>query len=411
MPLGIHKRKWEKATVLAVVGLIGVAYAYTLVCMMFAPTTGVESIAEDAEMAQQVESPYNGTNVPVRSEEVRRLFRRSMTIHDPDAFIPGAGYKPEPQVSPDLFVPRVEARISPVSSVMDSSAFQPPPVARGPSRSREEQEEDEKKPSTGWGWLADDIADGRRDRRVEPGREDLRERTGQREQQMDDERDDEIHAREQQRAGAGADARRTRSDGAMFMDASRERVAREPSGVRSALREEELDRWVSRDPRDGAPGAPDVPVDAMADPVDPYGAGVYAGDPFGGGLVMRDPFVTPPANAGGPGDASTWLSVPSSAEAVFGFREPATPGGLAPSMPPRGFSAPVDHSGFSGGGDAFSSGGMFTPMGASGSRVDDLFSGSRAFDQGSAFGSPPMSESPGRRPSGVERAGPGALPW
>ena len=406
MALGIHKRKWEKAMVLAVAGLIALGYAYTMIRLALAPLPEPAAEASPEVALEGEASPAEPA--PVRSREMRQLFRRQLIIHEPDAFLPDASHRKEPDYDATVFVPEIGAK--PASSLMqDSMTFQPSPV-RGPSRPRDDlEEEQQEKDSTGWGWLADDIASGRRERdRNSTGGPDTGSRAGERERDATEgELDEEATGRSLSRPGS--DDRREGSGSPRFIDSTYERTAREGDGTRPALREEQ-DRWVSRDVRDEPKNGLEAYTGADSEMLDPYESSA-SGESFGRGLVMRDPFVTPPENAGRQGDSPAWLSVPPNAEAVFGFRQPGEATALTVPSSPRALSIPSPASGFGGGSGMAAAGSTFAPMGGIGSRVDELFSGAPSFDNSSAFGSPVLSESPGRRAADIDRSSPGALPW
>ncbi len=156
MPLARHHRKWETAGVIALLGLVGAAFAYALFAVMSPGPDPLANLTADTLPPEPAVE---------RTMEARRQYQRSLSVHTAQDVVQ----------LPSQAITRVEDYGSvgldlparPAAGIDDRPDVPAVPIAQQRDegrreRTRESREPD--RPGTGWGWLADDIAASRENR-------------------------------------------------------------------------------------------------------------------------------------------------------------------------------------------------------------------------------------------------------
>jgi len=161
MPIGHHKRSWEKLAVTILIGGILATFVYALVLIVQKP--------ERPKVVQQKKPVPAVTSSVTRAGSHYRQYRKSLALHEMGEWRQAP---PESKQASDYNVlnPQMRRESEPIESV---SALAPaiPVMPNSPVR-RNNEKEDEDEDSTGWGWLADDVEFNRRAKEERTGNED-----------------------------------------------------------------------------------------------------------------------------------------------------------------------------------------------------------------------------------------------
>jgi len=221
-----HKVKWETVSLAALLGLIGIGFVTMLIAVFTArPPADTAAIIP----------PENAVG-PLRSK-LKTYTSKQVTVHtfdDDDS--PLAAFRDPDSTQNDL-IPKVPDSLRGRENSLESMVDARPNVPVRNRKSEEElfDEEEKEKVSTGWGWLADDIA------KSKLSKEKVDKDSGQTETEKEDEEEDERQAAEKKKEDS-ADKDKSRDYFFMNQSFGVKEEDRDPLS-RSALREDEQDMY------------------------------------------------------------------------------------------------------------------------------------------------------------------------
>jgi len=423
-----YKVKWETVSLAALLGLIGIGFITMLIAVL----------TFKAPDNQLTKKPVEEAVGPLRSK-TKTYTSKQMTIHTfNDENAPLAAFR-DPDKSQNDLIPDVPASLRGKETSLDAMLD---PRLSAPARNKKAEEdllaEEEEKVSTGWGWLADDIAKSKMTRESE-GDKSKQQKADEEDQ---DEEDDRLAAEKKKEASGDKDQNKDY----FFMNHSfEENASRTDPLSRSALRED--DRNASSDTdRDGEGKSDEERKEESAsqDKASEAWRASAAGNQETG-MGERDPFgrredgqrVFSDDSWGFSRDADlSSRREENAATAATALRREEDYGQVDQSMRLIGDAdndagrMSVGWTGYSSD-SMFNSGGGYTPRGVGSSGGESLFSGAGVFNNSSdgivipiasssgggslstesSFGTPSYSSPIGNTRSGTEIATPRALPW
>lgn len=382
----------------ALLGAIVLVFGYVVAGLFATPKSATNDEAAKADVE---------TGAPVRSEEMARFFKRAMNIHERIMGPAKTGDVDRVENYRDL-IPELGDNAAKPDGLggFDASFAMPAMPAPRPPREQEEDEEEDRSSSTGWGWLADDIAEGRQQND---------KKNGANEQGDIDNEEANANERDTASLARGNENEKTPQEKMFFIDPTFERPSRSTDTALVPLRESQDGGAVFDGENDFDPNRMNT-SDGVRDMNADAGRRAGGESPF----AIRDPF---PLNENSP----RWIRETPTAESVFGFQRPEEPveapsriesmaGDDFSASMPVGMQTPSSSYSPVGGStmgnfesDAiFKANDGYTPLYA------PADSGGFGSAFGSGFDSPasaPSSVAAPQAPAPFERTGPSALPW
>jgi len=409
-----HKVKWETVSLAALLGLIGIGFVAMLIAVFTANPP--------AEASAKI--PTEEAVGPLRSK-VKAYTSKQMTVHTFDKDdTPLAAFRGPDSTQSDL-IPNVPDSLRGQDSSLNSMMDIRPNV---PIRNKQEEdffaEEEEDRDSTGWGWLADDIAKSKTTKEKGDKKADQK----MKDEEEEEEEDDRLAAEKKKEESADKD----KSKDYFFMnqsfgvnDADRDPLSR------SALREDERDMYSDKNQQEDKKTNEEQRNETAAENRASEIWRASAEESRAADLGKRDPFNQ--REDGRPVFSDdTWgfsrdADISSRREENYQREDQSMRIIGDADNDARRMS--VGWTGYSSD-SMFNSGGGYTPRGVGSSGEDSLFSSAGVFENSagivtpiasssdskslspqSSFGTPSYSSPIGDNRSGTEIATPRALPW